>query len=121
MPRMNALTLTPLQYEWFRLWASVDEHDNDMFEDDWDSAWNPFEPPQPKLEEMDVKEQPEALTRAALDACVGGSFTPGIEASGIMANPATYEDLFRISRLRNPGDLTQGLSTSKQVMRHWSR
>lgn len=109
MPKLSGLlTLTPIQYGWFKLWS------NDQFEDDWDSSWDPFDPPQPSLEEIDVADQPEALTRAALDACVGGSFTPGLESGGVMQDTATYEGWFRISRLRNPGDLTQELGVPWQ-------
>ena len=114
MPGLSNLTLTPLQYEWFRLWSSVDDHDDDQFVDDWDNNWDPFDPPQPAFDQIAIEHQPEALTRAALDACVGGSFSPGLESGGTMADTMTYEDLFRISRLRNPGDLTQQLGVPWQ-------
>jgi len=109
MPKLSGgLTVTPLQYEWFKLWS------NDQFEDDWDNTWNPFEPLQPTLDDIDIAQRPEALNRAALEACVGGSFAPGLEAGGIMADTATYEDLFRISQLRKPGDLTHELGVPWQ-------
>ncbi|MCD4506803.1 LodA/GoxA family CTQ-dependent oxidase [Chromobacterium piscinae] len=38
----------------------------------------------------------ESLTRAALDNCVGGPFSPGIEMTWISRNPAIYRQPFRI-------------------------
>ena len=105
---VSGLTLTPLQYERFRLWS------NDQFDDDWDDAWDPFDPPQPAFDEIAIKDQPEALTRAALDACVGGEVNPGLEAGVIMDDPQIYESPFRISRRLNPGDLTRQLGVPWQ-------
>ena len=51
----------------------------------------------------------EALTRAVLENCVGGAFSPGIEMSWISRNPAIYARPFRI-RVRKavPAPLSLG-------------
>jgi hypothetical protein len=43
----------------------------------------------------------QALTRAVLENCVGGPFSPGIETGWIVRDPAIYAEPFRI-RLRSP-------------------
>jgi L-lysine epsilon oxidase-like protein len=105
----GGLTLTPTQYALVRKWSEGN------YLDDWDNAWNPVEPPQPTLAEMPLGRQPLALTQAALGDAVGGSFNPGIEAGKKMAEPATYQHPFRISRTIAPGDLTQDLSVPWQA------
>lgn len=39
---------------------------------------------------------PEGLDRAALEACVGGAFSPGIEVSWMIRNPNLFEAPFRL-------------------------
>ena len=110
MPALSgSLTLTPTQYALMRKWSE------ENYLDDWDNAWNPVEPPQPTLAEMPLGRQPLALTQAALGDAVGGSFAPGIEAGEKMADLATYQHPFRISRTIAPGDLTQDLSVPWQA------
>jgi hypothetical protein len=51
----------------------------------------------------------EALTRAVLENCVGGAFSPGIEMSWNSRNPAMYSAPFRIRpRKPVPGPLNLG-------------
>jgi hypothetical protein len=57
-----------------------------------------------------------ALDRAALENCVGGAFSPGIEVTWISRNPAIYAEPFRIrarAKVRPPlslgQDFTRGL------------
>jgi L-lysine epsilon oxidase C-terminal domain/L-Lysine epsilon oxidase N-terminal len=57
-----------------------------------------------------------ALDRAALENCVGGAFSPGIEMTWISRNPLIYSEPFRIRRKLNVKpplslgqDLSQGL------------
>ena len=109
MPKLAGLALTNLQYRCFERWGSDD------FIDDWDSTWDPVSPPRRQWEDFEIKEQPEALTKAALDACVGGSFGPGIEVGEIVANYETYEEPFRISRIVRAGGLTHELSVPWQA------
>ncbi len=68
-----------------------------------------FEEQLPDLVETD------ALDQAAIDACCGGSFHPGIEAPYIMALEGTYSGWFRINYSMEPGDLTQGLAVPWQT------
>lgn len=46
---------------------------------------------------------PDRVSRAVLDNCVGGAFSPGIEMGWIARNPAIYAAPFRI-RVREPQD-----------------
>ena len=52
---------------------------------------------------------PDALDRAALEACAGGPFFPGIEAGRVMGQADLYAAPFRldVNRLQ-PGDVTGG-------------
>lgn len=100
MPPLNSgLRLTPTKLEQFRKWSEG------MFVADWQG-----EPPAPRLEDLPVAEQPEALDRAAMESMVGGSFAPGIETGSLMADASTYERPFRIDSELRPGALTDTLS-----------
>lgn len=51
----------------------------------------------------------QALTRAVLENCVGGAFSPGIEMTWISRNPAIYSAPFRIKpRTPTPDPLSLG-------------
>jgi len=77
------LTLTPIQYRILELWADGKfEADNDDKEADAIAS----------LDDLPVALQPEALTRAALDACSGGAFHPGVEITWPIRHPALYRD-----------------------------
>lgn len=83
-----------------------------------------------------VGDQPEeqagtALTRAVLDNCVGGAFSPGIEMGWISRNPTIYAEPFRIrahfvihgplsldfnpARGMEPGDVTRYMAVPWQA------
>ena len=110
MPKLaGSLTLTPTQYRCFEQWAAGE------FVDDWNPQWKPEVPPTTPFDDIPVERQPDALTRAALEACVGGSFEPGIEVGDTAARPDTYEQPFRISRIISPGDLTHKLGVPWQA------
>ena len=72
-------------------------------------------PPERAFADIPVEEQPDALARAALDSCVGGSFNPGIEVGNTAAKQTTYEQPFRISRTISPGGLTSNLGVPWQA------
>ncbi|MGE5246213.1 MAG: LodA/GoxA family CTQ-dependent oxidase [Betaproteobacteria bacterium] len=85
MPQLNAPSpndpsdfqtdrLTPEQYDHMQRWK-----DNTNYTDDWAG------PPAPQT---DIT--PDGLDRAALEACVGGSFFPGIEAGGLPSSASAY-------------------------------
>jgi len=51
----------------------------------------------------------QALTRAVLENCVGGTFSPGIEVGWIVRDPTIYSEPFRIrSKLPTPDPLSLG-------------
>ncbi|GII95150.1 hypothetical protein Ssi02_53810 [Sinosporangium siamense] len=88
--------LTAVQYAHMERWKNGD------YENDWTG------PPSP---EQDIT--PGGLDRAALEACVGGSFAPGIEAGGLPGSSRTiidaskYLEPFRLNHdLLTPGALT---------------
>lgn len=68
------LTLTPLQYETMRAWLGQEGVT-------WINDWT-GQPPEPS-----PTVTPDGLTRAALEACVGGGFRPGIEAGRYLVYP----------------------------------
>ena len=72
--RIPGAALTATQYKRMELWAKG------KFEADWTGA----EPAPTPLDQLPEKDRPQALDRAALEACVGGPFFPGIEASRVM-------------------------------------
>jgi hypothetical protein len=93
-------TMTPVQYQIMRRWA-----DGDVV-DDWTGA-----PPRPSR-----RTDPDGLTRAALEACVGGPFYPGIEASWQLRDPSWYSEPFRIDhRGRAAGDITKHMAVPWQA------
>jgi hypothetical protein len=65
---------------------------------------------------------PDGIDRAALDACVGAAFYPGIEAGGRDASerpildPALYHDAFRLNHdVAKPGDITATMALPWQA------
>ncbi|MFI5954422.1 LodA/GoxA family CTQ-dependent oxidase [Cryptosporangium sp. NPDC051539] len=101
MPDLNESTtndgrLTSVQYAHLERWKNGD-YTND---------WTGVPAPQADL-------TPDGLDRAALDACVGGSFFPGIEAGGRPQDPraivdaTNYAEPYRLDHTRlKPGGLT---------------
>jgi hypothetical protein len=76
------LTLSPTQYAMFEQWA------NGKFTS---STTSP--PPLPP-----ATITPDGLDRAALEACVGGAFFPGIECGWQIRHPKLYQAPFRINQ-----------------------
>ena len=61
---------------------------------------------------------PDALTRIALQACVGGAFYPGIEAGRRLRDVSVYlpGEPFRLSpSALRPGELTQSMALPWQA------
>lgn len=56
----------------------------------FDSDWPGAKPAPPEFADIPIAKQAWALTEAALTACVGGSFFPGIEGTYDIARIATY-------------------------------
>jgi hypothetical protein len=79
-PKWTFLSLTRYQH------AHIDNWVNGNFDADWPGA-----PPAPvPFDQIPVARQAWALCEAALEACVGGSFYPGIEGTTDIARAATY-------------------------------
>jgi L-Lysine epsilon oxidase N-terminal/L-lysine epsilon oxidase C-terminal domain len=110
MPRLNddedtgdVFPLPPTMYNAMRLW-SLGQFINDAA---------------PELEN-----EPETLTRIALEACAGGPFFPGIEAGRIMREASRYmpNEAFRLSPDQvKPGEITQNNAVPWQADYHECR
>ena len=93
-------TLTAIQYRTMQAWADGN------FENDWNGS-------EPSLS-FDVK--PGGLDRAALEACVGAAFFPGIEASWKIRDVFKYVEPFRLDPSSvSPGDISQQMSLPWQT------
>jgi hypothetical protein len=93
-------TLTVTQYNMMRAWAEGN------FQNDWDGAPPP----------LSFEISPAGLDRAALEACVGAAFYPGIEASWKMRDVFKYVEPFRLDpQSLSPGDISQQMSLPWQT------
>jgi hypothetical protein len=97
--------------------AHIDNWAHGNFEADWTGA-----PPAPvPFEQIPVARQAWALCEAALDACVGGSFFPGIEGTYDIARMETYHPEvnlrreFRINPAHPAGFLTEKMALPWQA------
>ena len=106
-PGIPGVSLTEVQYQKMKRWSEG------KFEADWSGA-EPALPPFEKLPEMD---RPRALDQAALGACVGGPFFPGIEVGRIMLDKKTYDKKrpFRINTKHKAGELTARMAVPWQA------
>lgn len=94
------LRLSVAQYIRLEKWSAGD------FDADWEPDW--VTSPEPRsLEEYPIADQPDALTRAALEPCVGGGFHPGIEITYICEHSALYAAPFRFRDDLEPGGITK--------------
>lgn len=75
------LTLTPTQHEILSDWASGN-FVNDLNDPAADAVR--------QIDDIPLSLRPEALTRAALDACSGGAFHPGVEITWPIRHAALY-------------------------------
>jgi hypothetical protein len=100
----GGLQLTDTKLACFKQWAAGN------FVADW--AGPPVVQPFAALKPL---QQTRSLDMTGLWTAVGGAFAPGIEASSVMAQPATYQQPFRINQTLPPGTLTEGLSIPWQA------
>jgi hypothetical protein len=109
MPMLNNSSadgkLTPTQRAHMQRW------NDGNFTNDWSG------PPAPQ-----ASITPDGLDRAALEACVGGAFFPGIEAGGLddanrpILVAAHYSEPFRLNHaLVSPGDITASMALPWQA------
>jgi len=91
-------TVTQLQYDVMKKWSEGD------FVNDWNGS--PIEP----------EITPDGLTRAALDACVGGPFFPGIEAGWLLRDVYMCSEPFRLDHTHvEAGDVTKQMALPWQA------
>jgi hypothetical protein len=90
------------QYEILKQWAAGD------FVDDMGPL--PWRDEAPDFDQIPLSEQPDALTRAALEMCSGGAFHPGVELTWPLRHRELYQSPYRVapSTTRQP-DLIQDL------------
>ena len=100
-------SLTRVQYERMRRWAGG------AFEADWSGK----EPAPMPFDGLPLTERPRALDRAALEACVGGGFFPGIEVGQVMLEVSTYDRRrpFRVAARLPAGALTARMAVPWQA------
>jgi hypothetical protein len=100
-------SLTDIQYKRMERWA----------QGKFDADWPGHEPAPARLDQLPERDRPQALDRAALESCVGGPFYPGIEASRVMLDEATYDAKrpFRINAQLAPGTLTERMAVPWQA------
>jgi hypothetical protein len=83
----------------------------------FDADWPGQEPVPLSFSQIDLAMQPRALCEAALEACVGGSFYPGIEGTYDMARAGTYHPEPNLRReLRIDPSHPAGFLTEKMAL-----
>ena len=92
-PKRITATLTPHQYRIMTAWAEGN------FVDDWQAE-----------KKIIRRITPHRLDRAALEACVGAAFAPGIEVSWKIRDVFKYSEPFRLDPRLTPGVITQQMS-----------
>jgi L-Lysine epsilon oxidase N-terminal/L-lysine epsilon oxidase C-terminal domain len=104
---VRAPFVTETQYKRMERWSQG------TFDADWTGA----EPTPVPFDRLPDTEKPAALDRAALEACVGGPFFPGIEVSSLMLEATTYDPKrpFRINTQLEPGTLTAPMAIPWQA------
>lgn len=83
--RQNA-TLSDLQLSFLEQWVVGD----------FDADYDPDAQPAISLDELPIAEQPEMLTRAAMEFCLADAFHPGCEMTWPMRTPEMYREAFRL-------------------------
>ena len=110
-PPWAYLSLTRYQFAHIHNWVAGN------FTADW-----PGKAPEPiPFDQIKVGDQPAALNEAALEACVGGAFFPGIEGTYDIARVSTYHpdrnlrrDL-RVNPAHPPGFITEKMALPWQA------
>jgi hypothetical protein len=98
-PAVSA-SLTKIQYAMLNGWATG------AFRDDWTG----------KAPSHTFEITPQGLDQAALEACVGAAFYPGIECSWKMRDVFQYIEPFRLNHASlSPGDISQQMSLPWQT------
>lgn len=85
-PRQNA-ALSNLQLRFLRQWA----------EGDFDADYDPLALPPACIDEVPLVDQPDCLTRAAMEFCLADAFHPGCEMTWPMRQSTMYMAPFRLA------------------------
>lgn len=94
------LHLTKTQYDTLAKWR------DGAFDEDWTGS--------PATPSRAIT--PQGLDRAALEACAGGAFYPGIEGGWLLRNPSAYKSAFRLDHERlKAGDVTRRMACPWQA------
>jgi hypothetical protein len=94
------LSVTRSQYDLLTKWK------DGRFKNDWKGEW-----PAP-----DAEVTADGLDRAALEACAGGAFYPGIEGGWLLRNATAYSAAFRLSHEKlRAGDVTRHMACPWQA------
>jgi hypothetical protein len=110
-PTWTYLALTTYQMAHFQNWVRGN----------FDADWTGSAPSPIGFEEIPIARQPWALCEAALEACIGGSFYPGIEGTYDIARIESYHSEpnlrreFRINPTHQPGFLTEKMALPWQA------
>lgn len=104
------LKLTKRQYESLRLWSEGKFDGYDTLKELKLAMVRPA-----PIDQIALRDQPFALTKGALSACVGGPFYPGIELTAICTSEHFYERAFEVSARLEPGDLTKWMALPWQA------
>lgn len=84
-------TLSDLQLSFLDQWVKGD-FDSDFFE----NGKCPFASGQQSIDDLPVKDQPDMLTKAAMDFCLADAFHPGCEMTWPMRTAGMYMAPFRL-------------------------
>lgn len=106
------LKITKRQYETLGMWASNDFDGFPTLKSFQDALKKNLPVP---LEKLPLNEQPFALTKGALSACVGGPFYPGIEMTSISRSKDLYAAAFELSAKLEAGDVTKWMALPWQA------
>jgi hypothetical protein len=104
--------VTKRQYDAVKLWADG-QFDGFVFFDKLQEALKAAQPK--RLEDLPVAQQPFALTKGALLACVGAPFYPGIEMTAISRSKLIYKAAFELSDKLEAGDVTKWMALPWQA------
>jgi hypothetical protein len=108
------LKVTKRQYETLQLWAE-NKFTGFSSVEDLRAELAKRAASQKPLEDLPLTEQPFALTSAAIVACVGGPFYPGIEITSISRSKHFYESAFEVAADIEPGDVTKWMALPWQA------
>ena len=115
-PDPKGSTWAYLSLTWYQM-----THFQNWLAGNFDADWPGHEPPPKPFDQIPLRDQPRALNEAALEACIGGPFFPGIEATYDIARRGTYHAEphlrrdFRINLQHPAGFLTEKMALPWQA------